>query len=72
MGKKILGIVLLVVGLILLMTFNLALVILGCIMFVIGGVLLLWVLYQWRRKRAVDTIAEGVRKAQEKGKDGKQ
>lgn len=70
--KILLGIALLIVGVILLwditMTINSPLFIVGAIAAVIGSILLIWGLYQWERKRAVDVIAEGIKKAQEKEK----
>ncbi|MBT9143120.1 MAG: hypothetical protein DDT29_01519 [Dehalococcoidia bacterium] len=47
-------------------TFNTPVMILGSVIMAAGGIWLTWAIYQWERRKAAETIAEGIRKAQEK------
>lgn len=47
---------------------NVSLMVFGVIVIIAGSVLLVLGLYKWQRKKAVDIIAEGVKKGREEEK----
>lgn len=50
---------------------NMPLFVLAIIITLVGGVLLVWGYYEWSRRKAVEVIAEGMKKAQEREKNVK-